>query len=582
MWARNADRNFGIISIAYLTGCCFYGGGTPMRSVLLSSAVVLALAITLLAQAAPPQSTPKQELCAVAGRVVTAAEGTPLRSARVLLIAERSGSQPRTYAAETDGSGAFVLKSVVPGRYTFFAEHTGYVSQQYRSLSAASGAVLALHPGQQLSGVLFRLILAAVVTGRITDQDEEPMVGIQVMALRRPTEDEIEDEAGLAARKQDQLLPAGSAQTDDRGQYRIFGLAPGDYYLKATESLQPNYSPAGEYFALQSLGVEYAPVYYPGVLQRSQAETVSLRPGDEAQVDFSMRHFKTVAISGRVLALDGKPASAMVELRDAEDYTDDRNTITDAEGKFQLKGVPPGSYVLMAYQESSDNRYRPTARQELQVGNQNIDSLTIALTRGVDFDGRLTVEGPSRPLSDRVHVSLFSNDNDMDFGTYGALVKPDGSFEIKGVHEGKYTLQVYGGSEGDWYIKSARLGSDDVLEHGLQVEKGTAGTLEIIISKASAQLEGSVVQDDKPAIAARVRIVPDPSTPYNRIRRRDTTTDQNGMFVFSGLPPGNYRVIARAPAVPGAEGATAEPQSVTLAEHEHKAVQLKLVPAQDQ
>ena len=104
-----------------------------MRSVLLSSAVVLALAITLLAQAAPPQSsTPKQELCAVAGRVVTAAEGTPLRSARVLLIAERSGSQPRTYAAETDGSGAFVLKSVVPGRYTFFAEHTGYVSQQYR------------------------------------------------------------------------------------------------------------------------------------------------------------------------------------------------------------------------------------------------------------------------------------------------------------------------------------------------------------------------------------------------------------------------------------------------------------------
>lgn len=553
-----------------------------MRSVVLLSAVITA-AISLPAQTASTQPVQsRQELCAVAGRVVAAAESTPLRSARVLLIAERSGSQPRTYAAETDGSGAFVLKSVVPGRYTFFAEHTGYVSQQYRSLSAASGAVLALHPGQQVSDVLFRLILAAVVTGRVTDQDEEAMVGIQVMALRRPTEDEIEDEAGLAARRQDQLLPAGSAQTDDRGQYRIFGLEPGDYYLKATESLQPNYLPAGEYFALQSLGVEYAPVYYPGVLQRSQAETVSLRPGDEAQVDFSMRHIKTVAISGRVLALDGKPASAMVELRDAEDYTDDRNTNTDAEGKFQLKGVPPGSYVLMAYQESSDNVSRPTARQELQVGNQNIDSLTIALTRGVDFDGRLTVEGPSRPLSGRVHVYLFSNDNDMDFGSYGALVKPDGSFEINGVHEGKYTLQVYGGGEGDWYIKSARLGSDDVLEHGLQVEKGTAGTLEITISNASAQLEGSVVQDDKPAIGARVRIVPDPETSYNRIRRRDTTTDENGMFVFSGLAPGNYRITARAPAVPGGEAAAAEPQSVTLAERDHKTVRLTLPSAQSQ
>ena len=554
-----------------------------MRSVLLLSALVTAVAVNLLAQAAAPQpSPPKQELCAVAGRVVTAAEGTPLRSAHVLLIAERTGLEPRTYAAISDGSGAFVLKNVAAGRYQVFAQHTGYVSQQYRSQSAESGAVLALQPGQQVSDILFRLILAAVVTGRVTDEDEEPMTGIQVMALRRPSEDEVEDEGSIAARKQDQLLPVSSAQTDDRGQYRIFCLDPGDYYLKATESQEsPMYSGGGgEYFALQALGAEYAPIYYPGVLQRSQAEAVSLRPGDEAQVDFSMRHIKTAEISGRVLAPDGKPASAMVELREKEDYTDNRNTNTDSDGKFLIKGVPPGTYILLAYQQSTDNRYRPAARQELHVGNQNIDSLNLALTRGTDFAGRLTVEGPSRLLNRHVYVSLLSTEGEM--GVVGDRVKADGSFELTGVLEGSYTIQVYGGGESSWYIKSARLGSDDVIEHGLQVEKGTAGTLEIVIAAATAQLAGSVAQDDKPVAGARVRIVPDPETTYNRIRRRDTTTDQNGQFVLSGVAPGKYRVTARSPAAPTGDVATAEPQSVTLSERDHKTIQLTLLPAQNQ
>src|SRR5579872_1734909 len=554
-----------------------------MRSVLLLSALITAVAVNLLAQAAAPQpSPPKQELCAVAGRVVTAAEGTPLRSAHVLLIAERTGLEPRTYAAISDGSGAFVLKNVLPGRYMFFAQHTGYVSQQYRSQSPESGAVLALQPGQQVSDILFRLILAAVVTGRVTDEDEEPMTGIQVMALRRPSEDEVEEEGSIAAREQDQLLPINGAQTDDRGQYRIFGLDPGDYYLKATESQQsPMYSGGGwEYFALQALGAEYAPVYYPGVLQRSQAEAVSLRPGDEAQVDFSMRHIKTAEISGRVLAPDGKPASAMVELREKEDYSDNRNTNTDSDGKFRIKGVPPGTYILLAYRQSSDKGYRPAARQELHVANQNIDSINIALTRGTDFAGRLTVEGPSRLLNSHVYVSLLPTEGEI--GAVGDRVKADGSFELAGVLEGSYTIQVYGGGESNWYIKSARLGSDDISEHGLQVQKGTAGTLEIVIAAATAQLAGSVAQDDKPVAGARVRIVPDPETTYNRIRRRDTTTDQNGQFVLSGVAPGKYRVAARSPAAPTGDVATAEPQSVTLSERDHKTIQLTLLPAQNQ
>ncbi len=555
-----------------------------MRCALLLAAITTA-AITVAAQVAAPQpDQSKQNLCSVAGRVVTAAEGTPLKSAHVMLMAEHAErGEPGTYGATTDASGVFVLKNVATGRYRLFADRTGYVSQQYHSSDTQSGALLALQPRQQVSDILFRLVLAAVITGRVTDEDEEPMAGIRIMALRHPTKDEQEEEESDGSRQQEQLLPAGTAFTDDRGQYRIFGLKPGDYYLQATESLQPPQDSFGgqEYFLRESLGAEYAPVYYPGVLQRGQAEAISLRPGDEAQVDFSLRHVKTVEISGRVLAPDGKPANAMIELQDAgvQDYLESHNTNTDAEGKFQLKGVPPGSYVLMAYQQGRDEVYYPTARQELTVGTDNIDSLTIALGLGTDFTGKVVLEGVARPIY--LHVSLHAVGG-KDWGYHGGRVKPDGSFELTGVAEGNYAVVVYGEDMSHWYVKSARLGSDDVLEHGLEVEKGTGGTLEIVISAARAQLEGSVMQDDKPVVGARVRIVPAPETPYNHMRRRDTTTDQNGQFVLPGVAPGKYSVTARSPANPAGDEAKADPQSVTLSEGGHQNIQLKLVPVQNQ
>src|SRR6185437_8411894 len=144
--------------------------------------------------AAPQPNQATQNLCTVAGKIVTAAEGTPLKSAHVMLMAENSGREPRTYGTTTDASGVFSLKNVAPGRYRLFAERTGYVSQQYHSSDTQSGALLGLQPRQQVSDILFRLVLAAVVTGRVTDEDEEPMAGIRVMALRHPTEDEQEGE----------------------------------------------------------------------------------------------------------------------------------------------------------------------------------------------------------------------------------------------------------------------------------------------------------------------------------------------------------------------------------------------------
>jgi hypothetical protein len=178
-----------------------------------------------------------------------------------------------------------------------------------------------------------------------------------------------------------------------------------------------------------------------------------------------------------------------------------------------------------------------------------------------------------------MNVSLRSTSD--DYWGYGAVVRPDGTFEIKAVDDGDYAVVLHAGESG-WFVKSAKLGPDDVLSDGLHVEKGNGGNLQIVLTNSGAELEGSVIQDDKPAVGVRVRIVPDPETPYNRIRRDSTTTDQNGHFLFIGVPGGKYRVSAKAPPEPGTEVAKADAQVIALAEREHKAIDLKLVAPKEQ
>jgi len=138
------------------------------------------------------------------------------------------------YTVRTDSDGRFLLKDVPAGRYKFFTLHAGFVKQNYRSRgSAEDGAVLSLHVGQKVDDVLFRLTRAAVITGILTNENGEPLTGALVAALRKFTEDEIEDQ-GVTATQQRPMNIVGASRTDDRGQYRIFGLNPGEYYVRAT------------------------------------------------------------------------------------------------------------------------------------------------------------------------------------------------------------------------------------------------------------------------------------------------------------------------------------------------------------
>jgi protocatechuate 3,4-dioxygenase beta subunit len=482
------------------------------------------------------------------------------------------------YATTSDSSGRFTIKDVPAGRYRFLATHTGYVDQQYQSNGADTGAVLALQAGQEVNNVLFRLTLASVITGHVNNEDGEPMALVQIIALRRPTDEEMEDREDISSRSRE-LQPAGMAQTDDRGQYRVFGLKVGEYCIKAVDQYEPIYPmvTGSELEVREALGSQYAPVYYPGVTQIGQAETVLLTPGEEAQADFMMRRIKAVDISGRVIGADGKPADALLYLEElpATEYGVFHGIDTDAKGEFKMKGVAPGSYMLHAQQHSSEEASYH-ASQKIEVGSDNIDSIELALGRGVNFSGRVEVSAAGTVRLERLFLQLISHD-DQNEGAW-ARIKKDGTFQFLDVPEGTFAFSM-NGLEESWYVKSVRLGADDLLAKGLEVEKGEGGgTIQVVVSNNGAELAGSVTQDDKPMIGARVRITPDPETRYNRFRSRTANTDQGGHFAFIGLAPGKYRVIAKAAGLVPETSVSSDPKSISLSEHDHKTIELTVAP----
>ncbi len=553
---------------------------------------LVAITATLLAQSSVPRAKEISDNsvsppCTVTGRVVAATDGPPLKSAPVVLIPEHSLSGHQIYATNSDVDGRFTIKNIPPGRYKFFAFRSGFVDQHYKAGNNDTGPLFSLRPGEKVSEVLFRLIAAAVITGRTTNEDGDGMQRVQVVALRRPTEEETEDEEELPQHRKIQMQSVASAESDDRGLYRIFGLKPGEYYIRAEDSPQPPVGPIPveeTFWVNQSLGSEYASLYYPGVAQVSQAQVVPIKAGEEAQVDVVMHRVKTVEIAGHVIGANGPSTHAFVSLTPIEggDLEFDRQDTTDDKGNFRLRNIPEGSYYVIVYQqaEGSGGIYESRARQKIEVAGDNIDSLTITLETGVTIQGRVKLDGASSIALDRMHLTLMSLDEDVLSGGH-AEPKKDGTFEMKSVPDGNYTLSVWG-LEHEAYVKSIRFGSDDVFEKGVQVESGSSsGRLDVVISSEGAQLEGSVSDDDGPVIGARVRLAPDPLTPYNHLRIQRTTTDQLGHFSVANMAPGKYTLTAKPMVSSEATPYKSVPQILTLTENGHKSIEMKLKKQQE-
>jgi len=559
-----------------------------LRRLLVVCALAFAIPSLFAQVAAPPPDHPAKPkklpgTCAVSGRVVTAADGAPLRSARVGLIQAGVNRHPVVYATITDNDGRFEIKQVESGRYEFFATHIGYIEQHYQAKGTdpGDGAVLSLTSGEKVADAMFRLVRAAVITGKVMDDTGEPMVGVNVSVLHKPSDEEREEEGPRG--KKLELTSVSSVATDDRGEYRIFGLKPGEYFVKAAEAAESFFNgqmqEGGNETVLRELGSQYAPVYFPGVLQMDQAQAVVLSAGEEARADIAMRHMKLVEVSGRILGPDGGAAmQSYVSLSQVgvDDWGGELSSGTDGSGEFSIKGVPPGSYFIRAGMQDKGKFYN--TRQKIEVGEAKVEGVLLSLGSGATIRGRVRTASGAPVMVGRMMIRLQPSGEEDSSGTF-SMVSKDGTFELSGVADGAYALVAFGLEEG-WFVRSAHLGSEDVLQDGAQVEGGAAkGSLDIVVSSDGGQIEGAVTDSDKgqPLAGAQLRANPEPESEYNHSRIVRTTSDQNGHFVLKDLPPGKYKVSAKlASPVPGIPSVKSEPVAVSVAEREHRTVDIKL------
>jgi hypothetical protein len=539
-------------------------------------------------------SAASQSAKAVLAGIVTKEPGSdPVKKALIELIAENQG-EGQNYTALSGADGSFRIENIAPGRYRLFVERAGF-QEIDKHRRKAEGRVLTLMAGQELKELSIRLQAAAVIEGRITDEDGDPMADAQVAVLRQSF-----------ASGHTQWEQAGAERANDRGEYRIAGLAAGHYYVSVTpppdfrsliETTNRVTAPASGGNSNPQM-TSYQTTYYPGTTDRAQAVPVRLHGGDEFPANFSLTPSPSLSIRGSVVNLPAHTGAAiMLQSKDFGLVLNGAEMHPD--GSFEIRGASPGSYVIVA---TVENGAAPLiARQSVQLTNVNLEGLRLAPQSGGTIRGRLRMEagGNGRPDASEVFLMLRSTDGDDDM--MGALaqadgfspvahVGADGSFEWKNIPPGNYSVQISDASTmPDWFLKSVFAGGHDGLESGFSVSGATVA-LDLVASGNGAVAEGAVTDSKEEAVAgAAVVAVPDVRFRNHPERYRKSITDQSGRFSLRGLPPGNYTLYA----FESSEGDEfynpeflklyeGQGKTLRLSEGERKSVQIKAIPGEDQ
>jgi Carboxypeptidase regulatory-like domain len=500
----------------------------------------------------------------VEGQVVHASDGQPIRKAIVTL---RSALGMRSYEMFTGADGRFTFTGVEPGRYSVTVLRDGFMGSVYIASSEGAVAIhmtggreIAVSPDQRITGLLFRLKPFGVVSGKISNEDADPLPNASVQVLRQ-----------VYRNGKRELQPAGATSTNDLGEYRVYSLLPGRYYMFALPGRT----------GLSKLESNYAPRYYPNALEPSGAAQIDLTAGGEARgIDVTFTPTPTVSVRGRIeYPAEFKHASTItLQPRSVAVFapTNLGRAIPAQDGSFEIRNVHPGSYTLSAT-DNTTGQFR-IAFTNIEVGTGDVEGVALAFVPNLELTGHLHIDSEAvRPA----HITLQRRERMQFYSNAVATVKEDGSFLFQAVLPGEYDLDVALPPRG--YLKSARLDDEDVL--GKAIHLGAApSALEVTISTQGATIDGTVEDDGRPIAGATVVLVPDAARRNASLYYRRARTDLAGKFTLLGIAPGAYKVFAWEEIEDGAwqdpdflGSYEARGESVRLEQQGHESVALRLL-----
>ncbi len=513
----------------------------------------------------------------IKGRVVAADRGTPMRRATVSLsmvmpppatrgqsvdvvsAAGRSGLPVQSMTmtprrATTDADGQFEFANLPAGTYRVSASPAQYASQ-YLGMSYGAtrplgpywpemGEPIELKEGQSLDKINIALPRGAIITGRVLDENGEPLARVQVYTLGFPP--------GVS---RGQRFGAGMS-TDDLGQFRLWGLSPGEYVVVADARgntfVPPNAPPETEE---ERLG--YVTTYYPGTADEGTAQRVRVKGGEETQgIDIRVGQARLYHISGFVVDSKGSPLSGangqLMRRGPAAGGQPGFFAMADAKGQFQMRNVPPGDYRLVFRQQQMAAPFSSTppepvemASVPISIAGADVDNIMVATSLGTTITGQIVFEaGP--PTGDVTAMRVFASASNMNDGAGvpsppPATVAEGYTFTLKGLM-GEYVLRT---GVVNQFLKSVVVNGEDVTDVPREFKDRDRVT--ITLTSRVSSVEGNVTDTRDVSLAeAGVILFSEDKGSWRTtsVWTKRTSLDPKGHFRINGLMPGRYYIAA--------------------------------------
>jgi len=515
---------------------------SDVRSRLIVPLVLLLVgtAVTAQSPARDQPRTPRAGTGVIRGRVVRSDTGEPLRRVQVRVDEWSTGDHSGPAATMTDAEGRYELKQLPAGRYQLRATRGGYVEVAYgQRRPFERGRPLELGEGAVLQNVDFALPPGAVVTGRVVDETGEAFPHVSVSLARRRYVD-----------GERRLVAVSGNSTDDRGEFRMFGVPPGDYVMIAT-------------FGEMELGardrVRYVPTYYPGTPIASEAQRVTVGLGQEVSgMVIALTRAATATVRG-VVRPSGQASVGPFTFITARQIGDPRGdemaaAMSAGDGSFVIAGLLPGTYLV----EARSTLGSAFASEEVVVGGSDVIGVTLILSDGATARGRIRFDTGNPPQGLRpsdVFITPTLVDHQMgglEIGGGPPVTRNDWSFELHGLRGRGF---IRAGTLSDWQMKSVRGKGVDVTDTPLDFSTDV-DELEIEMTQQVTTVSGGV-SDDRGGVVLDATVVvfaDDPGKwgPHSRFVE-SARPDQQGRFKIHGLPAGTYVAIAVGYVEPGEE-----------------------------
>jgi hypothetical protein len=378
-------------------------------------------------------SPPDEKLASVEGVVTQSISGAPLARAQVHLIESANDGGP-VYAASTGADGKFAIGDIPKGTYTVTAKHTGYVVAAGRYGRRAFDIVL--QPGDKKDDLAVKLTPTGSISGRVTGVDGVPMEGSNVTA---------DDGTGEGP----QLRTRVQSITDANGNFRIGGLAPGKYRVRAGQEFVPFQA---EIRTDGTQQIHYSPTYFPNALEHAAATRVEVRPDSEASgIGINMVRTPVVSVRGVVL---GAPGNANIQVLFGANYGFDVTGVRQ-DGTFQISNLNPGKYRLFANANIAGQRLR-SAVVDIEVADKNLDRIELRMMPPNSISGKFDYDD-ERPKTRVPLPALRLVDLIVGAQPERAVVHDDGSFTLTGLLPGLYRVTL---SRPGVFVRSLRFGLD--------------------------------------------------------------------------------------------------------------------------